>query len=196
MDRWIYNASVSRLLLWKESKYSEFSKNEKKNYLVTIVNTTLNSSVQKGSGARSGFQQPGKYTIKIKKFTNTVVRISDTVRSDLPTKLEGKSNLDSVISIILPNLSGTGIGQILGSFVRWEAFVQDGDPQTITIKDHIERARSKSPRAARTMAWNVGLTLLGASGTPVLKVSMLIGVKFSKRISKSVLLGLSRSGQC
>lgn len=107
----------------------------------------MNSSIQKGSGTRSGFQHPGKYTTKIKKFTNTVVRISDTVRLDLPTELEGKSYLDSVISIILPNLSRTGIGQILGSFVRWEAFVQDGDPQTITIKDHIERARSKSPRA-------------------------------------------------
>lgn len=65
--------------------------------------------------------------------------------------------------------------------------MQDGDRQTITIKDRIERARSRSPRA-RAMAWNVGLTLLGCSGhhnKPLIKFSMSFGVRFSKETSKS-----------
>lgn len=123
------------------------------------------------------------------------IRNSDTVGSDLPirkSRLEGKSNRDSVISFILPNWSGTGISQALESFDGWEEFVQDGDRQTITIKDRIERARSRSP-GARAKVWNVGLTLLGGPGhhnKPLIKFSMWFGVRLSQGTSKSEVFGV------
>lgn len=70
--------------------------------------------------------------------------------------------------------------------------MQDGDRQTITIKDRIERARSRSP-GARAMAWNVGLTLLGGSGhhnKPLITFSMWFGVRLSKGSSKSEVFGV------